>query len=146
VRAATLTPVYWILMGATAISVLAGAKVLALPASPLLAAVHPVVAGVSVMLWAFGTWLIPLLLGLGVWRHLVRRVPLRYEPAQWSMVFPIGMYCVASETLGRAIHVRWLVSVGHAGTWVALAVWVAVFAAMLGSFAGLPRQATVTRS
>jgi tellurite resistance protein TehA-like permease len=129
-----LSPAYWVFMGATAISVLAGASLLGLPASPLLTEVHPVVAGLSVVLWAFGTWLIPLLVGLGVWRHLIRRVPLRYDPGLWSMVFPLGMYCAASESLGAALHVRWLAAVGHDGTWLALAVWVAVFAAMLVSF------------
>jgi tellurite resistance protein TehA-like permease len=138
VRPAGLTPVYWVFMGATAISVLAGAKVLRLPPGALLAAVHPAVAGLSVILWAFGTWLIPLLVGLGVWRHLIHRVPLRYDPGLWSMVFPLGMYCVASETLGATLHVPWLVSVGHDGSWVAFAVWAALFAAMLGSFVSLP--------
>jgi tellurite resistance protein TehA-like permease len=56
------------------------------------------------------------------------------------MVFPLGMYCVASEALGTALHVNWLITVGHHGTWVAFAVWAAVFAAMLASFAGLPRR------
>jgi tellurite resistance protein TehA-like permease len=134
VRPAGLSPAYWVFMGATAISVLAGATLLRLRASPLLTAVHPVVAGLSVVLWAFGTWLIPLLAGLGVWRHLVHRVPLRYDPGLWSMVFPLGMYCAASESLGAALRVRWLVTVGHDGTWLALAVWAAVFAAMLASF------------
>jgi len=92
-----------------------------------------------VILWAFGTWLIPLLVGLGVWRHLVRRVPLRYDPGLWSMVFPLGMYCVASEALGTALHVSWLVSAGRAGTWVAFAAWAVVFAAMLASLARLGR-------
>ena len=124
-------------MGATAISVLAGAKLLALPAGPLLAAVHPVLAGLSVILWASGSWLIPLLAGLGVWRHLVRGVPVRYEPGLWSLAFPLGMYCVASQALGHALRVRWLVSVGHAGTWAVLAVWVVLFAAMLVSLAGV---------
>ena len=59
-----------------------------------------VVAGLSVVLWAFGTWLIPLLLALGAWRHLLRRVPLAYEPGLWSIVFPVGMYGVASRELG----------------------------------------------
>jgi tellurite resistance protein TehA-like permease len=77
------------------------------------------------------------LAGLGVWRHLVHRVPLRYEPGLGSLAFPLGMYCVASEALGRALRVRWLVSVGHAGTWAALAVWVVLFAAMLVSLAGV---------
>jgi tellurite resistance protein TehA-like permease len=111
------------------------ARLLGLPVSPLLTAVHPVVAGLSVMLWAFGTWLIPLLIGLGVWRHLAGRVPLGYEPGLWSLAFPLGMYCVASQTLGRALHVPWLVSVGHDGTWAALAVWTVLFAAMLAALA-----------
>jgi tellurite resistance protein TehA-like permease len=138
VQPAALIPAYWVFMGATAISVLAGAKLLGLPAGPILTAMHPVVAGLSVILWAFGTWLIPLLIGLGVWRHLIRRVPLRYDPGLWSMVFPLGMYCVASEALGKALHVHWLVSVGHDGTWVAFAVWAALFAAMLAAFADRP--------
>ncbi|MGN6795425.1 MAG: tellurite resistance/C4-dicarboxylate transporter family protein [Streptosporangiaceae bacterium] len=132
VQPASLTPAYWVFMGATAISVLAGAKVLGLPADPVLTAIRPVLSGVSVILWAFGTWLIPLLLGLGVWRHLIRRVPLRYDPGLWSLVFPLGMYCVASETLGAAQHVHWQVTLGHDGSWVAFAVWAAVFAAMIG--------------
>ena len=140
VQPAGLTPAYWIFMGATAISVLAGAKVLGLPAGPLLTTMHPVVTGLSVILWAFGTWLIPLLVGLGVWRHLIRRVPLRYDPGLWSMVFPLGMYCVASEALGKALHVNWLVTVGHDGTWVAFAAWAALFAAMLAFLAGFPRS------
>jgi tellurite resistance protein TehA-like permease len=135
VEPAALTPAYWVFMGATAISVLAGAKLLGLPAQPLLKAVHPLVAGVSVVLWAFGTWLIPLLVGLGVWRHLMRRVRLRYEPGLWSIVFPLGMYCAASHALGVALGVPWLATVGRYGAWVALAVWVAVFGAMLAFLA-----------
>jgi tellurite resistance protein TehA-like permease len=138
VEPAGLTPAYWVFMGATAISVLAGAKILGLPSSPLVTAVRPVVAGLSVVLWSFGTWLIPLLIGLGVWRHLVRRVPFRYEPALWSLVFPLGMYCVGSRALGSALHVSWLVTTGRAGTWIAFGVWALVFVMMIFSLAGVP--------
>lgn len=130
---AGLTPAYWVFMGATAISVLAGARLLVAPPDALLAGVRPVVAGLSVILWAFGTWLIPLLAGLGVWRHMVRGIRLRYEPPLWSIVFPLGMYCAASHALGGALNVRWLVTLGRDGTWVAFAVWLAVFAAMVTS-------------
>jgi tellurite resistance protein TehA-like permease len=85
---------------------------------------------VSVVLWAFGTWLIPLLLAAGAWRHLLRRVPLRYEPGWWSIVFPLGMHAVASRELGRALRVPWLVSWGDAQAWSALAAWIAVSLAM----------------
>jgi tellurite resistance protein TehA-like permease len=135
-----LTPAYWVFMGATAISVLAGARILSLPPSSLVTAVRPVVAGLSVVLWAFGTWLIPLLIGLGVWRHVVRRVPFRYEPPLWSLVFPLGMYCVGSRALGSALHVSWLVTTGRDGTWIAFAVWVLVFVMMIFSLAGVARS------
>jgi hypothetical protein len=32
-----------------------------------------------------------MLIELAVWRHLIRRVPLPYDPGLWSMVFPLGM-------------------------------------------------------
>lgn len=131
-----LTPADWVFMGSTAISVLAGAQILLLPADPLLAATRPVIAGTSVVLWAFGTWLIPFLLGIGAWRHLIRKVRLRYEPALWSIVFPVGMYGVASRELGTALHVSWLKTLGSDEAWLALAVWIVVLLAMLGSFAG----------
>jgi tellurite resistance protein TehA-like permease len=129
-RPAEVTPPYWIFMGASAISVLAGSQILRLPPQPITAGVHSVVAGVSVVLWAFGTWLIPLLLAAGAWRHLLRRVPLRYEPGWWSIVFPLGMHAVASRELGRALRVPWLVSWGDAQAWSALAAWIAVSLAM----------------
>jgi tellurite resistance protein TehA-like permease len=131
VRPAELTPAYWVFMGASAISVLAGAQILRLAPGPLLAAVHALVAGSSVMLWAFGTWLIPLLVFLGVWRHVISRVPLAYDAAWWSMVFPIGMYGVASHELGTTLHVRWLMILGRDEAWPALAIWALVFAAMI---------------
>jgi len=130
VRAAELGPPYWVFMGATAISVLAAAQILKLPAAPLPASVHGAVSGVSIMLWAFGTWLIPMLLVAGVWRHLMQRVPLRYDPGLWSIVFPLGMYGVASRQIGAALHVSWLVTLGRYEAWLALAAWAAVALAL----------------
>jgi tellurite resistance protein TehA-like permease len=70
---ATLGPPYWILMGATAISVLAGARDLGLPADiPVVRATAGFVEGFTFALWAFGTWWIPLLVILGLWRHVRR--------------------------------------------------------------------------
>lgn len=137
VRSAELTPPYWVFMGATAISVLAGAQLLALPPDPLGTAVRGTVSGLSVTLWAFGTFLIPLLVGAGVWRHLMRRIPLAYEPGLWSIVFPVGMYGVGSRELGAVLGVSWLVTLGRDEAWLALAVWALVALAMAWT---LPRQ------
>jgi tellurite resistance protein TehA-like permease len=134
VRPADLTPAYWVFMGATAISVLAGGQILLLSADPLVTAVRPVIAGMCVILWAFGTWLIPFLLVMEIWRYLIRKVRLTYEPGLWSIVFPVGMYGVASRELGKAVDVSWLATLGNDEAWLAFAVWAVVFFAMLGSF------------
>jgi hypothetical protein len=65
----------------------AGAQILQSRPDPLGADVHSVVSGMSVVLWASGTWLIPLLLAVGH-GHVMRRVPLSYDPGLCSIVFP----------------------------------------------------------
>jgi tellurite resistance protein TehA-like permease len=54
------------------------------------------VKGFTLFFWATATWWIPLLLLLEGWRHLWRHVPLRYETDDWGIVFPAGMYTVAT--------------------------------------------------
>ncbi|MGE5592038.1 MAG: tellurite resistance/C4-dicarboxylate transporter family protein [Bacillota bacterium] len=131
---ADLAPPYWINMGACAISVIAGARLLQLPAG--LAAVdaaRPAVQGISLMLWAFGTWWIPALVVWGVWRHGVRRFPLTYEPTQWSMVFPLGMYAASSIAFGRVTHLNFIVVIASWEVWAAFLAWTLVFLGWAGS-------------
>jgi tellurite resistance protein TehA-like permease len=126
----TLTPPYWILMGATAITVLAGARILSLSgALPAVKAVAGLVDGFSFALWAFGTWLVPLLVLLGFWRHIRHHWPLTYEPTLWSVVFPLGMYSVATLTYGKVAHLAFTVPLSRLMLWAALAAWLAVAAA-----------------
>jgi tellurite resistance protein TehA-like permease len=129
---ATLGPPYWILMGATAISVLAGARDLALPGSlPVVRATAGFVEGFTFALWAFGTWWIPLLIILGFWRHVRRHWPFTYEPTLWSVVFPLGMYSVATLTFGKAAHMTFMDPLARFMLWVAVAAWALVAAAFL---------------
>jgi tellurite resistance protein TehA-like permease len=88
------------------------------------------IAGVSVVFWAFGTWLIPVLVAAGWWRHIRRRIPLRYDATLWSLVFPLGMYAVASIYLGRADELPVVQTIGRGELWVAFTVWMVVFVAM----------------
>jgi tellurite resistance protein TehA-like permease len=126
---AALGPPYWILMGATAITVLAGAKILAMPATlAVRQAATSTVEGLSFVLWAFGTWWIPLLVILGVWRHTRHRWPLRYETALWSVVFPLGMYSVATLSYGKVAHLDFMRPLAHVMIWVAVVAWVLVAA------------------
>lgn len=118
-----LDPPYWVAMGAVAITVVAGARVVEMADTPMLAVTRGVAAGLSVMFWAFATWLIPVLVAAGVWRHHVHKIPLRYAPTMWSMVFPLGMYSVAGMYLGRANHLPFVEWVGTNWFWVGLTAW-----------------------
>jgi tellurite resistance protein TehA-like permease len=133
---ATLGPPYWILMGATAISVLAGARILGLPAGlGVVRATAGFVEGFSFALWAFGTWWIPLLIVLGLWRHVRRHWPLSYEPTLWSVVFPLGMYSVATLSFGKVSRITFMEPLSRFILWVAVAAWVLVAAGFLARLA-----------
>lgn len=73
-----------------AITVVAGARIVQMADAPMVQATRGLIAGTCVVFSAFGSWLIPLLLAVGLWRHVVRRVPMRYESTLWSIVFPPG--------------------------------------------------------
>jgi tellurite resistance protein TehA-like permease len=92
-----LTPPYWINMGAVAISTLAGATlILQSPGSPFLQEMLPFLQGFTLLFWATGTWWIPMLVILGIWRHVYKRFKLAYDPLYWGAVFPLGMSRFAS--------------------------------------------------
>ncbi len=137
---ADLTPPYWVAMGASAITVLAGARILQMTEAPALTAIHDLIVGASVVFWAFATWLIPALVAAGWWRHFTRRVPLRYEATWWSIIFPLGMYGVASRTLGETVELPVVAAIGRGEIWVAVAAWAAVAAALLTELARSVRR------
>jgi tellurite resistance protein TehA-like permease len=119
-----LAPPYWINMGAVAISALAGSLlVLAAPASPLLVELLPFIKGLTLLFWATASWWIPMLVVLGVWRHLWRRFPLRYDPLYWGAVFPLGMYTACTWRLAAALDVPWLRAIPQVTVYVAVAAW-----------------------
>ena len=126
-----IDPPYWVAMGSVAITVVAGARIVEMDTAPMADAVRELVAGLSVVFWCFATWLIPVLVAMGWWRHRRHRIPLTYEATLWSIIFPLGMYSVASLTLGEADHLPIVAWIGATWLWVALAAWVVTFVAML---------------
>ncbi len=132
------TPPLWIVMGAAAISVNAGAILVARGgATPFLRSLQPFLGGVTLATWAWATWWIPLLLLLGLWKHGIHRRSIGYTPMLWSIVFPLGMYAAATLRLSEIAAVPALGSLSWAMMWVALAAWcatgVGLIAALLRS-------------
>ena len=127
-----LTPPYWVAMGACAITVLAGARIVEMDSAPMVDVTRGLVAGASVVFWAFATWLIPALIAAGWWRHGHHRLPLRYEATLWSIVFPLGMYGVAGIYLGQANSLPIVEGIGRFWLlFVAFPVWALTLGAML---------------
>jgi tellurite resistance protein TehA-like permease len=124
VMASDLTPPYWINMGAMAITTVAGARLVERPhPQAFLALLRPFIEGFTVMLWAWGTWWIPLLLIIGIWKYGIARQPLRYSPPLWSIVFPLGMYSTAVQLLSRIPGLDFLHAIGPATVWIAVGAW-----------------------
>ena len=85
------------------ITTLAGAHLMLFANSdPTLVELAPVLHAFTLLFWATATWWIPLLIIVTVWRHGIERVPLTYDLQYWSMVFPLGMYTMATEAYANA--------------------------------------------
>ena len=119
-----LTPTYWINMGAVAITTLAGAHLIdASGRYAFLASIRHFLAGFTLFFWATGTWWIPLLIVVFAWRHLHQRTPIRYDAQYWSLVFPLGMYSVATNAYARDNALDFLYPLAHVTAYVALLAW-----------------------
>lgn len=129
---ADLAPPYWINMGAMAISTLGGSLLILNAAdAPFLRSLLPFLKGFTVFYWATGTWWIPMLIVLAVWRYAYRRFPLAYDPLYWGAVFPLAAYTVATLRMADAMQLDFLYPIPRVFVFIALSAWVLTFAALL---------------
>ncbi len=130
--ASDLMPPYWINMGAVAISTLAGALLIQHASGvPFLMEIVPFLTGFTLFFWATATWWIPMLVILGVWRHGYKRFKLSYDPLYWGLVFPLGMYTVATQRLSEVTRLPFLLPLAHGFIYVAFAAWLITFVGLL---------------
>jgi tellurite resistance protein TehA-like permease len=145
-----LTPPYWINMGAVAISALAGTTLIEHgDLSPVVSNILPFVKGFALFFWSIGSWWIPMLLFLGVWRHFLRGVPLKYDPLYWGAVFPLGMYSVSTYHLGSVLDAPFLAPISTLFLGIAAIAWTVTFVGLIDSILsrfrfGLPVDVNVT--
>ncbi|MGV1047720.1 MAG: tellurite resistance/C4-dicarboxylate transporter family protein [Solirubrobacterales bacterium] len=133
---ADLAPPYWINMGAMAISVLAGSLLVSNSAdAPFLHSLRPFLEGFTVFYWATGTWWIPIIAILAVWRYGFRRLPLEYDPQYWGAVFPFGMYAVATYRMAESLKLGFLDPIPRAFLCLALLAWLATFTGLVRNLA-----------
>ncbi|MCF8470371.1 MAG: tellurite resistance/C4-dicarboxylate transporter family protein [Parvibaculum sp.] len=139
-------PPYWINMGAVAITSLAGSMLIMRAGQwPLLHDYVFFLKGFTLFFWSAATWWIPFLAALMVWRYLVRRDKLVYEPQFWGMVFPLGMYTTGTYQLSRALDLPFLVAIPKAVIFIAILAWLATFFGLLTHLGRIIRTNTMNR-
>ncbi|MDC8001500.1 tellurite resistance/C4-dicarboxylate transporter family protein [Aequorivita todarodis] len=135
VRPKTLGTPYWISMGADAITVLSGVGLISRTQQwSFLEELLPFLKGMVLLFWAIGTWWIPLMVLLGIWRHLVKKIPISYVSHYWGMVFPLGMYTVCTVKLSQVMELPFLMPIPTVFLYIALGAWILVFMGMLSTF------------
>lgn len=126
-----LTAPYWITMGACAINVLDSSRIAVLLEQDGAGWISRAVAGGSIGFWLLATALLPIILIAGWWRHVLHHVPMDSTVLLWSIVFPLGMYDVASTIMGRAHQLPLARVIGNLGVWTALGAWAATLVLLL---------------
>ena len=122
-------PTYWIDMGAAAITTLAGIILInTMAANGIYTELIPPLKVFIVFAWIAGTWWIPVIFFLEVWRHWT--IPWKYHAGYWSLVFPLGMHAVCTWQLAEAFQLPFLKLLPEVLIWLAWGTWAVTFVGM----------------
>lgn len=122
-------PSYWIDMGAAAITTLAGITLVnTMAAHGLFTELIPTLKVFIVFAWTAGTWWIPVIFVLELWRHWT--IPWKYHAGYWSLVFPLGMHVVCTWQLALMFDQPFLKLLPEVLIRLAWGTWALVFVGM----------------
>src|SRR5699024_3097828 len=110
------------------IAVLNSSRILNLPVTEDFAPVTQFIGHIGLAIWIFATVLILPVLAMGWWRHMHHRIPFDSTVMLWSIVFPVGMYDVASTLVSQDYDLPVAGVIGAVGVYLALAAWVLTIA------------------
>lgn len=128
-----LVPPYWINMGALAITTLAG-SILCINIPKVegpFADFLGFTKGFTLFFWSFGTWWIPFLIIIGIWKYVINKTQFKYSPLYWAMVFPLGMYTACTIRLSQAIQMPFIANISKYFIYAAFAAWGFIFVNMI---------------
>ncbi|MEK7698865.1 MAG: C4-dicarboxylate ABC transporter, partial [Planctomycetota bacterium] len=99
--------------------------------------------GFTLFFWSFGTWWIPFLIIIGVWKYIYHKTPFKYSPLYWAMVFPLGMYTACTIKFSQAIQLPFVAIISTYFIYAAYLAWVFIFVHMIRSMikAAITKQA-----
>ena len=128
-KADEFKPSYWIDMGAAAITTLSGV-IMIKSMSGIISYQDfiPTIKVLSVLFWIAGTWWIPVICFLEVWRH--KSIPVKYNAGYWSLVFPLGIYTICTWQLGDILELAFLKEIPEVFIFIAWIGWSVTFAGM----------------
>lgn len=118
---------HWVTGGALAISTLAAGRIaLAAERTGSISGGHQALQTLALVLWCLTMVWLPALVAAEILRPR-----LHYSVSRWSTVFPLGMYAACSFVVGAVSKIEGITTFARVWVWIALAVWLWVFAGMV---------------
>ena len=128
-KADEFKPSYWIDMGAAAISTLSGILLIkSIGNVAIFQEYIPTIKLLSNLFWIAGTWWIPAIIFLEIWRQ--RTISLKYNAGYWSLVFPLGVYTACTWQLADETGFSFLKEISSVFIYIAWIAWLITFIAM----------------
>jgi tellurite resistance protein TehA-like permease len=128
-KANEFKPSYWIDMGAAAITTLAGVTLVKnMSGIVTYQDFIPTIKLLSILFWIAGTWWIPVICFLEIWR--LKSIHVKYNAGFWSLVFPLGVYTVCTWQLSGVLALPFLKRIPEVSIFVAWIAWLVTFTGM----------------